>query len=172
MRISAVVTILGLLAGACLQSAKASAEALSVGFVDLDRIRDEYKKYQEALGSIKEVKDKEQTHLDEMSSEFDRNVRQYELKEGLFATEEEKQKELEELRKKWNILTEYKTGKDQELEKVSRDKLTPLIEKIKGTIKDVASANGYHLVFKLSDLAYSDPRLDITPKVVAALNKE
>jgi Skp family chaperone for outer membrane proteins len=165
------ILILGALSFLCLHPITGFAEALSVGYVDLEKIRDGYKKYQEALNSIKEVKDKEQTHLDEMSSEFDRSVRQYELKEGLFANEDQKKTELEDLRKKWNILNEYKTGKDQELEKTSRDKLGPLIDKIKTTIKEVAAASGYHLVFKQTDLAYSDPRLDITPKVLEALNR-
>jgi outer membrane protein len=163
--------IAGTLALLCVLAPPSLGEALSVGFVDLDKIRDGYKRYQEALTQIKEVKDKEQVSLDEMSGDFDRNVRQYELKEGLFTDEKAKQTELEELRKKWNILNEYKANKDQELEKKSRELLGPLIEKIKTTIKEVSAANGYHLVFKLSDLAYSDPRLDITEKVLAALNK-
>ncbi|MCG3195540.1 MAG: OmpH family outer membrane protein [Candidatus Omnitrophica bacterium] len=147
------------------------AEALTVGYVDLDKIRDEYKKYRDALEEIKTIKEKEQANLDEMSSEFDKSLKQFEIKKGL-STEEQSQTELEELRRKWNILSEFKVTKDQELEKKSREKLTPLIDTIMNTIKDVAAANGYHLVFKMKDLAYWDTRLDITPKVLAALNKE
>jgi Skp family chaperone for outer membrane proteins len=153
-------------------STQAYGEALSIGFVDLDKIREGYKRYQDSIDKIKQVKEKEQVTLDEMSSTFDKNVKAYELKEGLFATEEQKQTELEDLRKKWNILNEFKAGKDQELEKKSREELGPLVDKIKTTIKDVAASNGYHLIFKQSDLAYSDPRLDITDKVLAVLNKE
>ncbi|MBK7495825.1 MAG: hypothetical protein DIKNOCCD_00995 [bacterium] len=167
------VVLIGIaIAAVSTPGSKAFGEALSIGFVDLDRIREGYKRYQDALGSIRGVKDKEQANLDEMSSTFDKAVRQYELKEGLFATEEQKQTELEDLRKKWNILNEYKATKDQDLERKSRETLGPLIEKIKTTIKDVAANNGYHMIFKQSDLAYSDPRLDITDKVLAALNKE
>lgn len=147
------------------------AEALTVGYVDLDKIREEYKQYRDALEEIKVIKEKEQTNLDEMSSEFDKSLKQFEIKKGL-STEEQSQAELEELRRKWNILSEFKVTKDQELEKKSREKLTPLIDSIMNTIKDVAAANGYHLVFKMKDLAYWDTRLDITPKVLAALNKE
>lgn len=147
------------------------SEALSIGYVDLERIREGYTKYQEALSRIKAVKEKEQVNLDEMSADFDKNVKQYELKDGLF-DEKQKSEALEDLRKKWNILNEFKASKDQELEKKSRDELGPLIEKIKTTIKEVAAANKYHMIFKESDLAYCDPRLDITGKVLEALNKE
>ena len=149
----------------------AYSEALSIGYVDLERIREGYAKYQEALTRIKSVKEKEQVTLDEMSSDFDKYVKQYELKDGLF-DEKQKSEALEDLRKKWNILNEFKAGKDQELEKKSREELGPLIEKIKTTIKEVAAANKYHMIFKESDLAYCDPRLDITGKVLEALNKE
>lgn len=173
IRVFGVAFLIGIAATAMfIPSTRVYGEALSIGFVDLDRIREGYKRYQDALGSIRGVKDKEQVNLDEMSATFDKAVRQYELKEGLFATEEQKQTELEDLRKKWNILNEYKATKDQDLERKSRESLGPLIEKIKTTIKDVAANNGYHMIFKQSDLAYCDPRLDITDKVLAALNKE
>ncbi len=149
----------------------AQSEALSIGYVDLDRIREGYTKYQEALTRIKTVKEKEQVTLDEMSADFDKYVKQYELKDGLF-DEKQKQEALEDLRKKWNILQEFKAGKDHDLEKKSREELGPLIEKIKSTIKEVAATNKYHMIFKESDLAYCDPRLDITNKVLEALNKE
>lgn len=150
----------------------APAEPLSIGYVDLERIREGYKKYQDALSRIKTVKEKEQASLDEMSSEFDKNVKKYEIQDGLFENEKQKEDALAELRKKWNTLNEFKASKDQELEKKSRDELAPLIDKIKATIKEVAAANKYHMIFKESDLAYCDPRLDITDKVLEALNKE
>ncbi len=157
--------------GVCVLSQPAFPEALSIGYVNLDRIREGYTKYQEAISRIKTIKDKEQVTLDEMSADFDKNVKQYELKDGLF-DEKQKNEALEDLRKKWSILNEFKTAKDQELEKRSREELGPLIEKIKATIKEVAAANKYHMIFKESDLAYCDSRLDITDKVLEALNKE
>jgi outer membrane protein len=165
--------VLLVLMGSCLVGTgqQAFGEGLKIGYVDLDRIREGFAKYQEALSRIKSVKEKEQVNLDEMSADFDKNVKQYELKDGLF-DEKQKNEALEDLRKKWNILNEFKAGKDQELEKKSRDELAPLIEKIKATIKEVAAANGYHLIFKESDLAYCDDRLNITDKVLEALNKE
>lgn len=168
-RIAAAVIVLGLLLPAGSISAQ---ETLRVGFVDLATIRERYNEYQAALKEIQSVKDKEQTELDSMSGDFDKSVKAFELKEGLFASEEQREEELKTLRNKWEVLTEYKTRKDQELEAQTRERLAPLIDKIQTTIQDVSAANKYHLVFKKSDLAYGDPRLDITEAVLAALNKE
>lgn len=147
-------------------------ESLRVGYVDLGKIREQYKQYQAALDEIKGVKEKEQGELDSMSGDFDKSVKAFELKEGLFASDEQREEELEKLRSKWSTLTEYKTRKDQELEGTTRERLAPLIEKIQNTIQDVSSTSGYHLVFKKADLAYGDPRLDITDLVLTSLNKE
>ena len=147
-------------------------ESLNVGYVDLDRIRQEYKDYQKALSEINAIRDKEQKALDELAGTFDQRVRRYELKDGLWPSEEEKNKELEDLRRKWNLLNEQKAEKDRELENKSREKLAPLISQIKDAIQVVSKQLGKHLIFKRRDLAYFDSRLDITGEVLAFLNKE
>ena len=147
-------------------------ESLNVGYVDLERIRSEYVSYQKSLDEIKGLHDKEQQALDEMAGTFDEKVKRFELKDGLWPTDDEKNKELEGLRRDWTIINEHKMSKDQELEAESRTKLSPLIDKIKEGIEAVAKSNGKHLIFKERDLAYCDPRLDITDKVLAYLNKE
>lgn len=149
-----------------------AAEPLNVGFVDLSRIRKEYKDYQAAVMSIQSVREQEQKALDEMSGDFDAKVRRYEIKEGLHENEEEKNKELEELRRDWDILTEHKMEKDRELERKSQETLSPFIDKIREAITTVSKSNGKHLIFKKQDLAYSDDRLDITDLVLRALNGE
>jgi outer membrane protein len=146
-------------------------ESLNVGYVDLDRIRQEFVAYQAALKEIQAIRDKEQVKLDELADTFDQNLKHYELKEGLWPSEEEKNKQFEELRSKWNILNDTKTEKDRELEMMSRQKLEPLIKRIKDGIQEVSRSNGKHLVFKQRDLAYFDPRLDITDKVLQYLNQ-
>jgi Skp family chaperone for outer membrane proteins len=150
----------------------ACSESLSVGFVDLERIRQEFKAYQNALEEIKGIRDKEQVALDEMAGTFDSKVKRYELKDGLWPSEEEKTKELELLRRDWQMINEHKVEKDRKLEMDSREKLEPLITRIKEGIETVSKSKGKHLVFKKSDLAYSDPRLDITDSVLQYLNEE
>ena len=150
----------------------AVSESLSVGFVDLERIRQEFRAYQNALEEIKQIRDQEQEALDEMAGTFDSKVKRYELKDGLWPSEEEKTKELELLRRDWQMINEHKVEKDRKLEMDSRQKLEPLIARIKEGIETVSKSSGKHLVFKKSDLAYSDPRLDITESVLQYLNKE
>lgn len=149
-----------------------AAEPLNVGFVDLSRIRKEYRDYQAAVQGIQTVREEEQKALDEMSGDFDAKVRRYEIKEGLHKDEDEKNKELEELRRDWDLLTEHKMEKDRELERKSQETLAPFIDKIRDAITNVSRSNGKHLIFKKQDLAYSDERLDITELVLHALNGE
>ncbi len=144
-------------------------ELLNVGFVDLVRVRDEYGAYQTALAQIKQNKEREQGDLDEMVSNFDKQVKNYELKEGLIPEEEQKI-ELEGLKQKYETLAETHQNMSRQLEDKSRQALKPLLDQMKVAIEQVSAAQGYHLIFWKKDLAYSDPRLDITQKVLDVLN--
>ena len=146
-------------------------ELLKVGFVDLVRVRNEYGAYQDALAKIKEDKEKEQSDLDEMVANFDKQVKSYELKEGLIPEEEQKQ-ELEDLKKKYEALTETHQTMSQQLEAKSRKILKPLLDQMKSAIEQVSQTQSYHLIFWKKDLAFSDNRLDITDDVLAVLNKK
>ncbi len=148
----------------------AQTEALRVGFVDLVRVRDEYKAYQTALAQIKETKEKEQGELDNMVSMFDKNVKNFELKEGLISEEEQKV-ELDGLKQKYETLAETHQTMSQQLEAQSRKILKPLLDQMKAAIEQVSAAQGYHLIFWKKDLAYSDARLDITNEVLKVLNQ-
>ncbi|MCA9410753.1 MAG: OmpH family outer membrane protein [Candidatus Omnitrophica bacterium] len=145
-------------------------ELLAVRFVDLVRVRDEFKDYQTALSQIKTNKEKEQGELDDMVSMFDKNVKNYELKEGLI-TEEEQKLELEQLNQKYQTLQETHQQMSRELEMKSREILKPLLDQMKTAIEQEATSKGYHLIFWKKDLAYSDSRLDITDDVLLILNK-
>jgi outer membrane protein len=145
-------------------------ELLKVGFVDLVRVRDEYTAYQTALTQIKETKEKEQGELDNMVAMFDKNVKNYELKEGLI-TEEEQKVELDGLKQKYETLSETHQNMSQQLEAQSRKILKPLLDQMKTAIEQVSAAQSYHLIFWKKDLAYSDARLDITDEVLKVLNQ-
>ena len=144
-------------------------ELLAVRFVDLVRVRDEFTEYQTALAQIKQSKQTEQAELDEKVEMFDRNVKNYELKEGLI-TEEEQKVELETLNQKYQTLQELHQTMSRQLEMKSREILRPLLDRMKAAIEQEAAAKGYHLIFWKKDLAYSDERLDITNDVLNILN--
>jgi len=146
-------------------------ESLQVRFVSIERIREGYSAYQATLAELDSIKQKEQQELDSQTADFDKSVRQYELKDGLWPTEVEKEAEFESLRRKFTIMNEFKGEKDGELQEIAHTKLDPMIENIKETIKNVSSTNGFHLVFKQKDLAYYDNRLDITDMVLETLNR-
>ena len=107
-----------LMSSVCSQQASGQ-ELLNVGFVDLVRVRDEYGAYQTALAQIKQNKEKEQGDLDEMVSNFDKQVKNYELKEGLIPEEEQKV-ELEGLKQKYESLAETHQRMSKQLEDSDR----------------------------------------------------
>jgi len=151
----------------------AQQESLLIGYVNMKEIREGFREYQTKLSEIQVLKTEEQELLDGMAADFDESVRLFESKVkagGL--TGEQEAKERDALRRKYEILTQHKMEKDQELFVKSRDKLKPLITRIRDAIRDVAVSNSYHLVFYSSDLAYSDPRLDLTGSVTEALNSQ
>lgn len=85
------------------------------------------------------------------------------------AEKEIKTQEVENLQKQYQ---EMQQRANQELQAKQQELLTPLLDKVKATISEVAKANGYSYVVDTTEgsgMIYSDPKFDLMPLVKAKL---
>ncbi len=80
-----------------------------------------------------------------------------------------KTQEVENLQKQYQ---ELQQRANEELQKKQQELLTPLLERVKATIAEVAKANGFSYVMDTTEgsgIIYSDPTYDLMPLVKAKL---
>jgi outer membrane protein len=151
-----------------------SAQMLKIGFINDDKIKDNYKPWQRV---------QEEWNVQQKAWNDEANSRQQELQEMLdeydkqkLILSEEKRKEREAaIRAKQESLdafTRQVFGPNGTAERKQIELLEPLINKINEAIKMVAEEEGYDVIFTLrSNLGYIKEDYDITDKVLAKLEE-
>ncbi|MFA6924468.1 MAG: OmpH family outer membrane protein [Bacteroidales bacterium] len=108
------------------------------------------------------------TQLKAMEAELQTKYTEYMSKEKEYTDliKQTKQKELSELQSR---IQEFQQNSQEELQKKQNEYLSPIIDKAKKAIEDVAKENGYTYVFDASQsvgaVLYSDKSDDITTLV-------
>jgi len=136
------------------------ALAEKIGYVDLSRLFNEYKK----------------------TSDYEKDLEEKAEKAGVY----EKEKEIENLRNQLSLLSEKEKSKKEEeiknkfedLRKINLELAKDRDEKMKEILKDIEEAikvyaknNGFSLVLNDRVLVYQDKSLDLTDKVLEILKK-
>jgi outer membrane protein len=171
---SAVVILLGVMFWGVLFS-PCSAQQLKIGYVDVVRLKKEYKEYQGAEAEFEKQMAVWQAKADSMQMEMQELMDRLE-KQDLMLTEQAKNEIRERLLVKQN---EYQTfvnqvmGTDGEAAQMEYDLSKPLIDKINTTIRLIALKGNYTYVLDSTagSVLFADEEYDITDKVLAELNK-
>jgi outer membrane protein len=155
-------------------STVAQAQALKIGYVKDDQIRQGYKAWQKAQEQW-EVEKKawddeaqaKQAALQELLDDYD--------KQKLILSEDKKKEKEAAIRVKQEDLDNYTRtiyGPAGTAEKKQQELLQPLLDKITKAIDAVANEGGYDIIFTMqSGLGYIKPVYDVTPKVLEQLDK-
>ena len=101
-----------------------------------------------------------------LADEFD----QFKVQQELLPEAARKQR-VTELRSKETAYLNKLREEQLELERMKKDKLDPLAEDLKNVVEAIAREEGYDFIFKNLYLAYSNPKHDITNKVIQRMNK-
>ncbi|MDD4980972.1 MAG: OmpH family outer membrane protein [Candidatus Omnitrophica bacterium] len=140
--------------------------AEKIACVDLGRIFSEYSKtkdFDKTLG------DKQAGYDTERNKKVN-DIKQFQDKFNLLSDKEKEAKKAE-LETKIKSLQEFDRESQTDLRKQFNDKKTELIKDIDDTINRYAAKEGYTLVLSEAGLAYNAKNLDITDKILEALNK-
>jgi Skp family chaperone for outer membrane proteins len=157
--------VLGIIAAMFLMSGVALA-ADKFAYVDLSRTFGEYgktKEYDKVLG------DKENVYTADRKKKVE-DFKQFQTKFSLLS-DKEKESRKEEFENKVKGLQEFDRQKQTDLRKEQDEKMKEILKDIEEAVKVIAVQEGYTMVFNDRVLVYQTKTMDITDKVVAALNK-
>jgi outer membrane protein len=160
-----------------LVGALAQAQAQKIGYVNSTKIFQEYPAALDAQKKIDAIGRPYQDSLEAMQKDLQSRYEDYQKKEGMMndATKKAEQQKLVEMERQANQYRTDKFGQDGELARQTEKIITPIREKIKSAIAQVAKEEKYSFVFDKTEqiqvLLYGDPNQDITFKVIDKLKR-
>ncbi len=138
-----------------------------LGYVDLSRIFSEYTKTKEY---DKVLNDKQAAYEAERDKKVN-EVKQLQDKMNLL-NDKEKEAKKPALEDKIKALQDYDREKQTDLRKEQDEKMKELLKDIEAVVKQHAEKEGYTLIFNDRVLVYQSKALEITDKIIEALNKD
>jgi len=174
-RITQVALILTIAIGALVCNTNtAEAQSVKIGFVDSEKIIQNYEAWRKAEEQF-------QTEARAWEDEYEKMLRGYVddslefQKKKLILSSERKAQWQAEINAKRIAAESF--GKDVfgpngQSERKRAALMKPLIENLNAAINKVASEGNYDAILNPDALAYANPALDITDKVIAALENE
>ena len=168
-----VILLGGLIWGALLSSCL--AQQLKIGFVDVLRLKKEYKEFVEAEVRFEKEMAVWQAKADSMQIEMQELMEKLE-KPSVVLTEEGKNEIRQRLLVKQNeyqMLVNEVMGPDGEAAKKEYELSKPLIDKINTAIKLIALKENYTYILDSTagSVLYADEKDDLTNKVLTELNR-
>lgn len=160
----ALVFAAGIFSGVAIETA--SAKEYKMGYVDLAKVFDEYKKTKE---SEKALEDKGKT------KEAERNKMVEELRklkdEQALLSEKAKGEKQAVIDSKIKVLQDFDRVTRDALVKERNDMLGGILKDIEKVVADYAKANGYDIVLNSRMLLYGGTEYDMTNEILNKLNK-
>ncbi|MDP2912572.1 MAG: OmpH family outer membrane protein [Candidatus Omnitrophota bacterium] len=159
-----VLFIFGIFCGAA--QGTAYAREYKIGYVDLARVFDEYKKTKDSEKVLEEkgkAKENERKKfVDELKTLKD---------EQALLSEKAKAEKQAVIDNKIKNLQEFDTAARDELMKARNDMLGGILKSIEKVVDDYAKQTGYDLVLNSRMLLYGAEQYDLTSEVLTRLNK-
>jgi len=146
--------------------AQASAKEYKMGYVDLAKVFDEYKKTKDSEKNLEEKgKVKEEARkkmVDELKKLKD---------EQALLSEKGKAEKQAVIDSKIKTLQDFDRGARDELVKARNDMLGGILKDIEKVVTEYAKQNGYDIVLNSRMLLYGAEQYDLTSEVISRLNK-
>src|SRR3990172_5971531 len=125
------------------------AQAQKFGHINSNELLSLMPEREKATKDVESFTRQLEDQLKVMSAEYDSKAQDYQSKEGIM-TDPVKQTKLRELQDLGQRIQDFQQTAQQSLQKKENELLTPLINKAKDAIKDVAQKNGYAYIFDTS----------------------
>lgn len=158
--------LLVLLAGFGLMCSLGYAADLKFGFVDFEKVFNEYYKTKAEDAKLKADLEKKKAELDKRKEEITKMRDSAEL----LGEEAKKQKE-KEIVEKIKELNELRKQAEENLIKERNDKWLEIYGEIKDVVGKYGKEKGYNLIFDDKALVYKAEGYDLTDEVIKLLNK-
>lgn len=171
-RLAVVVATVGLLA----HWQSASAQTIKLGYIDSQRILNEFKEAQDAQKKLDDIIAQWRQEREELQKQLQDLQDQYQ-KQSLLLSEERKREREQEIQQLYQRLMEYdnqKFGAQGEVYQKQAELFEPVYQKIRQAIEKVGKEGGYAYIFDVAGgmIVYkSDDQPDLTDLVLEELNK-
>ena len=148
-------------------------EALKLGYVDSDRIRQEFKEFSQAQTQLDSEIIGSQRQDSILASELEKLQDELSKKSAVLsaAAKSEKEKTFEAKQAAYFQFRQATFGQGGRLEQLRMNLSKPILDKVMDAVKRVAKAEGYSFVFSDESVVYARDGSDLTDKVLAELNK-
>ena len=142
------------------------AQAQKFGHINSNELLSLMPERIKATADVEKFAKQLENQLKTMSAEYDSKLQDYQSKEGIM-TEPIKQTRLKEIMDLEQRIRDFQQTAQQSLQKKETELLTPLIDKAKNAIEEVAKKNGYTYIFDTSVgfILYFQDGDDIMPLV-------
>jgi len=141
------------------------AQEQKFAYVDILKVFNEYQKTEKYDKKLQEDKASKTKDREKSVQEIKK------LQEKLsIVSKEEKEKTQKDLEDKIKSLQQFENQATMELSKEYNNMMEEILKEINKAIKDYAEKNNISFVFKDAAMAYINPSLDITDKIIKILN--
>jgi len=164
--------LLCFLLGLGIRAPKAALIA-KIGYIDIQKIFQRYKKTGDLEASLKKSQTEQQQNLEKLKEEIEKL--RNELKEGeLILTESAKEEKQVEIDQKARELDNLARDITEKLEGRREEYTDEIVKDIYAMTRSMAEREGYRLVFHKEALIYAtpEPEFDLTEKVLSELNEK
>ncbi len=148
---------------------------IKLGYIDSQKILDEYKPYQDALKEFNRYEEELGREISAMQNDLEKMQETYE-RQSLLLSEKRKREEQQAIVKKQQELQRFvQEASDPQRGRLARktaELSEPIIQTVNEVIKQVAEENGFDFVLNTTALAYAKETHDLTDKVLEALAKD
>ena len=167
------IIFLALLAAGFFQFA--AAKEYKIGYVDSDRIMEEFTEFQEARSKLQE---EEQTFINEANTleEIVKSMRDELAAQSLMLSAESRKEKEDRLREKETELNNFRRdtwGEGGKLYTRNLELSRPILERINTAIETISKQDSYDMVFDAAtgNIVFALPQYDITQLVLDELEK-
>jgi outer membrane protein len=161
----AVVLFAGLLAFGA-----AEAQQISIGVINSQRILAEAPQMKAASARLKQEFEKRETEVQDLENRINGMQAKYE-KDAPLMTEADRAKSSRDLGELAKDYQRRKRELQEDFNQRRNEEYDNALSKVKKVVTQVAEENKFDLVLQDTSVAYSSSRIDITEKVLKALNK-
>lgn len=147
-----------------------------IGYIDSQRILQEYRGAKEIQKRYEEKVNQWKNEVDALKEEIQKLQRSLQT-QNMMLSEEAKMRKMREIQEKQRQYQEYVQriwGQGGEAEQLNQELMQPLLQEIDTLISNIGKEEGYTMILDASagSVVYADDTLDITDRVLEALNRK
>ena len=159
------------LAGLFLLAFKLYGGGFKIGYVDLQKVFQNYKKVKESEEIFRKEVMKEQKRIDNLKKKIDDMQDEFKKKKDILSPEKRREKEME-IMNKIKELSEIIREVNQKLDRRMKELRKARLDEILSVIKEFGKKNKYNIIIDSNAVIYADKGIDITDQIIKILNEK